>query len=99
MMSSPSATSIKSIKGGKGKIKTTWSKKSGVSGYKVQISRYKNFSYASTIDVKKASKTSLTATNLYWNTRYYVRVCTYKTVGDDQICSKWSSKRSVKTTR
>jgi hypothetical protein len=78
-------------------LKLTWSKKSGITGYQVQIATSKNF--------KKGKKTYTYEGNTIGNakikklkkkTTYYVRVRTYVSAGNGQkYYSAWSSVKKV----
>lgn len=90
------STSIKSAKSpAKGKAKVTWSKKSGVNGYQVQIATNTKFTknkktYTVTANNKTISK-------LTSKKKYYVRVRTYTTAVNGKKCySAWSKVKSVK---
>jgi hypothetical protein len=78
-------------------LKLTWSKKSGITGYQVQIATSKNF--------KKGKKTYTYEGNTIGNakikklkkkTTYYVRVRTYVSAGNGQkYYSSWSSVKKI----
>ncbi|MDE6432970.1 MAG: hypothetical protein K2L07_01930 [Lachnospiraceae bacterium] len=100
----PKATSIKNVKSPKKKqIQVTWKKRSGVTGYQIQISTSSKFKKSATkaYTVKGAKKTSKTIKkSLKAKKKYYVRVRTYKKVkinGKNVTkYSSWSKKKSVK---
>lgn len=74
-------------------IKISWSKVKKANGYQIQISRYKNYKKAKTVNVKK-SKKSYTFRKLKKKTKYYIRIRVYKgTVGTGKnkkkIYGKW----------
>ena len=61
----------------------SWKKVSGASGYKLQISTKKNFKGANTYTINK-SKKKYTLSKLKEKTKYYIRICAYKTYkGED----------------
>lgn len=81
----------------KKKIKASWSKVGGASGYQVMWSTYKNFSKnykTKSVTSKYLSKTVTTAQS---KKTYYVRVRAYKTVNGKKVYSPWSNAKKVKT--
>lgn len=88
----------------KGKIKAKakwiqmkWQKKSGVTGYEIQISQNKKFKKSTYTRKFGSSQSAIRLKGLKPKTKYYVRIRTYQTV-DGKICySKWSKMKSVKT--
>ncbi len=81
---------------GKKKVIFKWKKVTGVTGYKIQYSKSSKFASGNkTVTVKGASKTSKTITMPAGETKYYVRIRTYKTVGSVTSTSAWSAKKSV----
>lgn len=100
----PKATSIKSVKSPKKKqIRVTWKKKSGVTGYQIQVSTSSKFKKSATkaYTVKGAKTTAKTIKkSLKSKKKYYVRVRTYKKVkisGKNVTkYSSWTKKKSVK---
>ncbi len=103
-MEKPKGTSIKSVKSPKKKqIKVTWKKKSGITGYQIQVSTSSKFKKSKTkaYTVKGAKKTGKTIKKaLKSKKKYYVRVRTYKKtkVSGKYVTqySNWSKKRTVK---
>lgn len=82
------------------KMKVTWAKKSGVTGYEIQYSTKSDFSSGNkTVAVTSASTVSKTITGLTKGKTYYVRIRTYKTVSDVKYPSGWSGKKSVKISK
>lgn len=89
-------TSLTSVQAGKKSFTAKW-KKGSCSGYQIQYSTNKNFKNAKTVSVS-SKKTSAQVTKLASNKKYYVRIRTYKTVGNDKkVYSSWSSAKSVTT--
>ncbi len=86
-------------------FKATWKKQSYVTGYQVQYSTSSKFTTKTTKTVKIANyKTvSKTVTKLKGNTKYYVRVRSYKTTKISgksyNVYSAWSKAKAVKTKR
>ena len=68
-----------------------------VTGYQVQYSTSKTFKKATTKTVKSYKTTSLTLKKLKSNTKYFVRVRTFKTVKGAKIYSGWSTYKTAKT--
>lgn len=85
---------LKSVKNVKGKkIKGTWTKVSGVDGYQFQYCLNKHFLNHKVIDAKK--KLTKTTGKLKKGKKYYVRVRTYKKVGNKRYFSVWSKYKTV----
>lgn len=61
----------------KNAIKVSWGKERAAKGYQIQISRYKNFKKARTVNVKK-SKDFYMFKKLKKKTQYYIRIRIYK---------------------
>lgn len=81
----------------KKKIKASWSKVGGASGYQVMWSTYKNFSKNYKTKSVKAKYTSKTVTTAQSKRVYYVRVRAYKTISGKKVYSQWSNTKKVKT--
>lgn len=94
----PKKTSIKKLSKGKKKFTVTWAKVSGVKGYQIQYSSDKKLKKNNkSVTVTKQKTTKATVKKLKSKKKYYVRVCTYKTVNGKKIYSSWSKVKSVKT--
>lgn len=91
----PKLNSAKSTS--KKKIKASWSKVSGASGYQVMWSTYKNFSKNYKTKSVKSKYLSKTVTAAQSKKTYYVRVRVYKTINGKKVYSQWSSTKKVKT--
>lgn len=91
----PKLNSAKSTS--KKKIKASWSKVGGASGYQVMWSTYKNFSKNYKTKSVKAKYSSKTVTTAQSKKTYYVRVRAYKTINGKKVYSQWSSTKKVKT--
>lgn len=88
----------------KGKIKAKtkwiqmkWQKKSGVTGYEIQISQNKKFKKSTYTRKFGSSQSAIRLKGLKPKTKYYVRIRTYQTAGGKICYSKWSKMKSVKT--
>lgn len=91
----PKLNSAKSTS--KKKIKASWAKVSGASGYQVMWSTYKNFSKNYKTKSVKAKYRSKTVTTAQSKKIYYVRVRAYKTINGKKVYSQWSNTKKVKT--
>lgn len=74
-------------------IKISWRKVKTAKGYQIQISQYKNYKKAKTVNVKR-SKTSYTFKKLKKKTKYYIRIRVYRgTAGmgkdKNKVYGKW----------
>lgn len=79
------------------KIKLTWSKSSGASGYQIQRYNSSKKKYVTIKTIKKGSTTSYTNSGLKKNTTYKYRIRAYKTVRGKKIYSYYCSGKSAKT--
>lgn len=79
-------------------FKAKWTKKSGVTGYKVRYSYKKSFSKHKTVTVKGASNVSKVVKDKYSSkSKYvYVKVRAYKTVNGCNIYGSYSKVKKVK---
>ena len=92
----PASTKLSSVKNSASKsMKVAWKKNAAVTGYQVQYSTYSNFKGAKAVTVKKAATTSTTVKKLVKGKKYYVRVRTYKKVGNKNYYSAWSASKNV----
>lgn len=94
-ITNPKLNSAKSTS--KKKIKASWSKVGGASGYQVMWSTYKNFSKNYKTKSVKAKYSSKTVTTAQSKKIYYVRVRAYKTINGKKVYSQWSNTKKVKT--
>lgn len=78
-----------------------WNKQaSQTTGYQIQYATKRDFSNAATITIANPNTTSKTIKGRAGNTRYYVRVRTYKKIGTGTFYSSWNSGvKSVVTLR
>lgn len=94
-LGAPSLTSVKALK--KEKIKVSWKKKSGASGYQIYWAKDKSFKKIVAKKIVKGGKTtSYTGKNFTKGRKYYVKVRAYKTVNGKKVYGKWSSVKTVK---
>lgn len=91
----PKLNSAKSTS--KKKIKVSWSKVGGASGYQVMWSTYKNFSKNYKTKSVTSKYLSKTVTAAQSKKTYYVRVRAYKTISGKKVYSQWSNTKKVKT--
>lgn len=91
----PNLNSTKSTS--KKKIKASWSKVGGASGYQVMWSTYKNFSKNYKTKSVTSKYLSKTVTAAQSKKTYYVRVRAYKTINGKKVYSQWSNIKKVKT--
>lgn len=94
----PAAVKLLSAKNQKGKkAKIIWKKNTKANGYQVQYSMKKNFkSGIKNITIRKNKTTSTVLKKLKKKKTYYVRIRTYKKIGNKTYYSKWSNVKSVK---
>ena len=78
-----------------------WNKQnSQTTGYQLQYATKRDFSNAATITIANPNTTSYTIKGRAANTRYYVRIRTYKKIGNGTFYSNWNSgTKSVVTLR
>lgn len=86
--------SIKALKNGK--IKISWKKIKGASGYQILMSNKKNGKYKMVATLNKASKTTKTVKKLKAGKRYYVKVRAFKKVDGTKKTGGLSKAVSVK---
>ena len=99
----PKAISISSLKAGSKKFTVKWKKQATqTTGYQVQVATNKKFKKnKKNVTIKKQKTTKTTVKKLKAKKKYYVRVCTYKTVKINgksiRIYSGWSKTKIVTT--
>lgn len=79
------------------RIKMTWSKVSGATGYQVMWSTYSDFSQNYLTKSVSSKYLSTTLTTAKSKKTYYVKVRAYRTISGKKIYSPWSSKKTLKT--
>ena len=80
-----------------GIIDISWTKNKKASGYIIQYSLHEDMSNAATLKVSKYSTTEISIETGHKNKKYYLRVRSYKKIGDKNYYSKWSDVSAVKT--
>ena len=94
----PKGTAIRSVSAQSAGFTAKWAKQTTqTTGYQIQYSLYSSFKSAKAITVKKNTATAQAVVNLKPNAKYYVRIRTYKTVGDRNYYSSWSAAKAVTT--
>lgn len=94
----PKKTSLSSLTATAKGFKVTWKKQATqTTGYQIQYSTSSKFTNAKTVTVTKNTTVSKTVSKLKAKKKYYVRVRTYKTVGQAKYYSGWSNVKYVTT--
>ena len=96
----PKGTKIKKVTApAKKQLKVSWNIQSDqITGYEIWIATDKSFSKnLKKIKVPKKSATYEYVNNLKKNTKYFVKIRTYKTINKSNYCSKWSDVVKQKT--
>ena len=89
--------SLSSVKAQKKKMVVYWKKTGGNQGYQVQYSTSKRFSsHVKTVRLS-AGKKSVTIKNIPAKKRYYVRIRSYKKVGNKIWYTGWSKAKNIRT--
>lgn len=92
----PKKATLSSAKSKKaGQITLKWKKDSKATGYVISYSTSKSFKKAKTVTIKKNKTTSTTIKKLKKGKTYYVRICSYKTVGKKKVCGAYSKAKRV----
>lgn len=81
------------------KATVTWGKNAKATGYQIQYGLKKNFSGAKKVTITKKATVKILLTGLTKGKTYYVRIRTYKTVGETKYWSEWSATKSVKISK
>ncbi len=90
------ARPVVSLKAGKKKMRVSWKRIKGVSGYEIYRSTKKSKGYQKIRTAGRVSITSYTNKKLASKTKYYYRVRAYKVVNGRKIYSSYSSPKSAK---
>ena len=93
----PSGTSLSGLSNkSKGKAKVSWKRNKAVTGYRIQYSTDKKFKKGvKNVNVNKNKTTTATLAKLKKGKTYYVRIATYKKVGE-KIYSSWSKAKKIR---
>ena len=89
--------SLSSVKARKKKMVVYWKKTGGNQGYQVQYSTSKRFSSNVKTVRLSAGKKSVTIKNIPAKKRYYVRIRSYKKVGNKIWYTGWSKAKNIRT--
>ena len=82
-----------------GKITVKWEKNAKATGYQLQYSKSSSFASGNKkVNISSAGTVSKAISGLKKDSTYYVRIRSYKTVGNAKYYSGWSSKKTVKIT-
>ena len=72
--------------------------KERITGYKIMLATNSSFTKnKKTVTVKGYKNTSKKVTKLKGNKKYYIKIRTYKTIGNEKFYSDWSDVKTVKT--
>lgn len=82
-----------------GKIKISWKKAKGVSGYEICYAKNKTFKKGKKVVTVKSSAKSRTIKKLSKNQTYYIKIRAYKKINGNKVYGAWSNKKSVKNTK
>lgn len=98
----PKGTYIRNLARGTRSFTTRWAVvskayRTSISGYQVRYSRKSSFKTYNTYRTTRKTKSYAKISKLRKNTRYYVKVRTFKKVGSKYYYSKWSKTKSVRT--
>lgn len=95
----PKGTSITKLSAGVKAFTAKWTRKTTqTTGYQIQYATNSKFTKGKkTVTIKSNKTTSKKISGLNNNTKYYVRVRTYKTVNGLKYFSAWSKSKSIKT--
>ena len=94
---SPKGTAFSKLTGGKQQITLKWNSAKGITGYEIEYSRESDYYGSTRVKIKKAKTLTTTIKDLKAKKKYYVRIRTYKTVGEKTYYSAWSKTKTVKT--
>ena len=94
----PKGTTISKLSGGSKKFTVTWKKQAAqTTGYQIQYSSRSDFKTQKIVQVNNPKTVSKKISNLAKKRKYYVRIRTYKMVGNKKYYSSWSVKNTVTT--
>ena len=94
----PKPTKLTSLKKGSKRFTAKWKKVSAQAlGYQIRYSMKSSMAKSKILTVKNYKTTSKKITRLKKKKKYYVQICTYKTVSKVKYYSGWSGKKTVVT--
>lgn len=95
----PAATTVTNLAPIYKGFTVTWNKQTTqTTGYQIQYATKSDFSNAATITMDKPSYYAKKVTDRAANTKYYVRVRTYKVIKGKNYYSAWSATKNITTT-
>lgn len=87
------------INGSPGKMTFTWNRNKKADGYEIQYGTSKTFAGAKTLRIAKKNLVISTTSNMRVHQSYYVRVRSYKTLGQQKYYSEWSKAKKLRINR
>ncbi|MBE6816092.1 MAG: fibronectin type III domain-containing protein [Ruminococcaceae bacterium] len=93
----PSGTTFTKVKPAKKAFTAQWKQNKAADGYQIQYSTGSKFPKPKTVTLKNHKTLKTTVKKLKAGKRYYVRIRTYKTIGNVKYYSAWSKTYKVKT--
>lgn len=84
---------VSAVSTAKDKLKITWQKVDGVSGYELEYALKKDFSDKKSCTISGSSNVSKTLTKLASGKRYYIRIQTYKKANDSVAYSYYCAEK------
>lgn len=79
------------------RIKVSWTKVAGASGYEIYRASSSTGAYSRVKTVTSGSTVASTITGLGFNKTYYYKVCAYRTIGSSRVYGSYSSVVKAKT--
>ena len=93
----PAKQKIKALTPFANSFAVTWTKDSGVTGYQVMYGTKSDLSDGKRVDITSNTKGKKTVKGLKAKKTYYVKVRSYKKVGNSKYYGAWSDVKKVKT--
>lgn len=93
----PAKQKIKALTPLANSFAVTWTKDSGVTGYQVMYGTKSDLSDGKSVDITSNTKGKKTVKGLKAKKTYYVKVRSYKKVGNSKYYGAWSDVKKVKT--
>ncbi len=85
------ATSVKAVSAGYDKVKVTWGKVTGASGYVLYYSTSKTGSYKAIKTITSGSTLAVTMSKLTTGKTYYFKIRPYRTVGTNKVYGNYTA--------